>query len=234
MLAVRELDACHGKVQALWGVSLNVRQREIVSLIGANGAGKTTLVDVRCGNLRPASGAASFRGRSLLGLGPHAIAELGIAHVPEGGGVFPDMGVRENLEMGAYCPSTWPRRKGLLEEVYRLFPPLKEREKQLARCLSGGEKQMLAMGRCLMADPQLCLLDEPSYGLAPIMVQELFRIICCLRERGITILLIEQNVHQALRVADRAYVMENGRIVGEGSSSELLADGHIRKAYLGL
>ena len=234
MLAVHDLDAFHGKVQALWGVSLEVQEREIVSLIGANGAGKTTLLDVLSGNLHPPGGTAEFQGRSIVGLCPHAIAELGIAQVPEGGGVLPDMSVRENLEMGAYCPANWARRAQLLAQVYQLFPILQERERQLARCLSGGEKQMLAVGRCLMADPKLCLLDEPSYGLAPIMVRELFRIISCLRDRGITILLIEQNVHQALQIADRTYVMENGRIVGEGRSRQMLQDDHIKKAYLGL
>lgn len=234
MLDVHDLDAFYGKVQALWGVSLSVKDEEIVSLIGANGAGKTTLVDVISGNLRPPAGTTTFQGRSILGLSPHAIAALGIAHVPEGGGVFPDMSVRENLEMGAYCPASWAKRADMFAQVYEMFPILKERERQLARSLSGGEKQMLAMGRSLMANPKLCLFDEPSYGLAPIMVQELFRIIRCLRDRGITILLIEQNVHQALQVADRAYVIENGRIVSEGKSSKLLKDDHIKKAYLGL
>ncbi len=234
MLRVSNLATFYGRVQALWDVSLRIEEKEIVALIGANGAGKTTLVNTVSGLLRPAAGEVSFLGKSIVGLAPHAVALLGVAHVPEGGRVFPDMSVRENLEMGAYPRRAWMCKEETLEQVYRLFPRLAEREGQLARTLSGGEKQMLAMGRSLMARPKLCLFDEPSYGLAPIVVLELFRIIRELREAGLTILLIEQSVRHALEIADRAYVLENGRIVSEGGSGELLKSNHIKKAYLGL
>jgi branched-chain amino acid transport system ATP-binding protein len=234
MLEVSNIDTFYGKVQSLWGVSLRVDEKEIVALIGANGAGKTTLLNTISGSLRPATGRATFLGRRIDGLPPHAIAELGISHVPEGGKLFPDMSVHENLEMGAYPYHAWKRKEETLEEVFQIFPRLKERERQLARTLSGGEKQMLAMGRGLMSKPRLCLFDEPSYGLAPILLLEVFRIIKSLREQGLTVLLIEQNVRHALEIADRAYVIENGRIVLEGKSGDLLKNDHVRKAYLGL
>jgi len=234
MLEVSNIDAFYGKAQALWGVSLRVDEKEIVALVGANGAGKTTLFNTISGSLRPASGHATFLGKKIGGLPPHGIAALGISHVPEGGKLFPDMSVHENLEMGAYPYHAWKRKEETLEEVYQIFPRLKERERQLARTLSGGEKQMLAMGRGLMSKPRLCLFDEPSYGLAPILLLELFRVIKSLREQGLTVLLIEQNVRHALEIADRAYVLENGRIVSEGESRELLQLAHIKKAYLGL
>lgn len=234
MLEVRQIDTFYGKVQSLWGVSIRVDEKEIVALIGANGAGKTTLLNTISGSLRPASGHATFLGKKIDGLPSHAIAELGISHVPEGGRLFPDMSVRENLEMGAYPYRAWRRREETLEQVYQIFPRLKERERQLARTLSGGEKQMLAMGRGLMSRPRLCLFDEPSYGLAPILLLELFRVIQSLREQGLTVLLVEQNVHHALGIADRAYVLENGRIVLEGEGGDLLSHDHVRKAYLGL
>jgi branched-chain amino acid transport system ATP-binding protein len=234
MLEVRHIDTFYGKAQALWSVSLGVGEQEIVALIGANGAGKTTLLNTISGSLRPASGHATFLGKKIDGLPPHAIAELGISHIPEGGKLFPDMSVHENLEMGAYPYHAWKRKEETLEQVYQIFPRLKERERQLARTLSGGEKQMLAMGRGLMSKPRLCLFDEPSYGLAPILLLEVFRVIKSLREQGITVLLIEQNVYHALEIADRAYVLENGRIVLEGKSRDLLEDDYVRKAYLGL
>jgi branched-chain amino acid transport system ATP-binding protein len=234
MLELSNIDTYYGKIQALWGVSLRVDEREIVTMVGANGAGKTTLLNTLSGSLRPVSGRATFLGKKIDGLSPHAIAELGIAHIPEGGKPFPDMSVRENLEMGAYLQRTWKQKEEMLGQVYHLFPRLKEREDQLARTLSGGEKQMLAMGRGLMSKPRLCLFDEPSYGLAPIILLELFRVITSLRGQGLTILLVEQNVRHALEIADRAYVMENGRIVLEGRSRDLLQNGYIRKAYLGL
>ena len=234
MLEVSDIDTFYGKVQALWGVSLRVDEGEIVALVGANGAGKTTLLNTLSGSLRPASGHATFLDKKIDGLPPHVIAELGIAHIPEGGKLFPDMSVHENLEMGAYPYHAWKRREETLKQVYEIFPTLKEREGQLARTLSGGEKQMLAMGRGLMSKPRLCLFDEPSYGLAPILLLELFRIIKSLRKQGITVLLIEQNVRHALEIADRGYVIENGRIVSGGKSGELLQINHIKKAYLGL
>jgi len=234
MLEVSDINTFYGKVQALWGVSLRVDEGEIVALVGANGAGKTTLLNTLSGSLRPASGHATFLDKEIDGLPPHVIAELGIAHIPEGGKLFPDMSVHENLEMGAYPYHAWKRREETVKQVYEIFPTLKEREGQLARTLSGGEKQMLAMGRGLMSKPRLCLFDEPSYGLAPILLLELFRVIKSLRDQGITVLLVEQNVRHALEIADRGYVMENGRIVSGGKSGELLQINHIKKAYLGL
>jgi branched-chain amino acid transport system ATP-binding protein len=234
MLEVSNIDTFYGKVQALWDVSLRIDEKEIVALVGANGAGKTTLLNTISGLVRPASGHATFLGKIIDGLPPHAIAELGISHVPEGGKPFPDMSVRENLEMGAYPYHSWKRRGETVEQVYQIFPRLKERDGQLARTLSGGEKQMLAMGRGLMSRPRLCLFDEPSYGLAPILLLELFRVIKSLCEQGLTVLLIEQNVRHALEIADRAYVLENGRVVLEGKSGDLLENDHVRKAYLGL
>jgi branched-chain amino acid transport system ATP-binding protein len=165
---------------------------------------------------------------------PYQIVKIGISHIPEGGKPFPDMTVRENLEMGAYGNETWKKREETLEQVYDIFPILKERKRQLARTLSGGERQMLAMGRGLMSRPKLCMLDEPSYGLAPLLVKELFAVTQTLRDQGMTLLLVEQNVQQTLEIANRSYVLENGRIVSEGKSEELLKDDHIKKAYLGL
>jgi branched-chain amino acid transport system ATP-binding protein len=234
MLEICDINTLYGKAQALWDVCLEINEAEIVALIGANGAGKTTLLNTISGLLRPASGTVEFLGRRIDGLPPHSVVELGISHVPEGGKVFPEMTVRENLEMGAYPYSAWKQREETLEQVYQVFPILKEREKQLARTLSGGERQMLAIGRGLMSKPKLCLLDEPSYGLAPLLVAEIFHIIQGLRDQGITIFLIEQNVRHALEIADRAYVLENGRICLEGACDELLQSDYVRKAYLGL
>jgi len=234
MLEVSNIDTFYGKVQALWGVSLRIDEGEIVALIGANGAGKTTLLNTISGLVRPVSGSVAFLGKRIDGLTLHSIVELGISHVPEGGKLFPDMSVRENLEMGAYPYHAWKRKEETFQQVYQIFPRLKEREGQLARTLSGGEKQMLAMGRGLMSKPRLCLFDEPSHGLAPILLLEVFRVIKSLHEQGLTVLLIEQNVRHALEIADRAYVLENGRIVSEGKSRELLQNDHIKKAYLGL
>lgn len=234
MLEVSNINALYGKAQALWDVCLGIHEAEIVALVGSNGAGKTTLLNTISGLLRPASGRVEFLGRRIDGLPPHSVVELGISHVPEGGKVFPEMTVRENLEMGAYPYNAWKQKEETLEQVYQVFPTLKERGKQLARTLSGGERQMLAIGRGLMSKPRLCLLDEPSYGLAPLLVAEIFRIIQGLREQGITIFLIEQNVRRALEIADRAYVLENGRICLEGACDELLQSDFVRKAYLGL
>jgi branched-chain amino acid transport system ATP-binding protein len=234
MLQVRNVCTLYGKAQALWDVSLDVNDAEIVALVGSNGAGKTTLLKTISGQLRPASGSVGFLGRRIDGLPPHLVVELGISHIPEGGRVFSEMTVRENLDMGAYPRTAWNRKKETREKVYGLFPLLKERERQLARTLSGGERQMLAIGRGLMSRPRLCLLDEPSYGLAPILVAEIFRIIQGLREQGNTVFLIEQNVRRALEIADRAYVLENGRICLEGACAELAQSQFVRKAYLGL
>ena len=234
MLEVCNIDTRYGKIQALWDICLEVNQAEIVALVGSNGAGKTTLVNTISGLLRPTAGSVLFQGEKIDGLPSHEIVSLGISHVPQGGKVFPDMNVRENLEMGSYPMHAWKQKAETFEQVYQLFPRLKERQNQLARTLSGGEHQMLAIGRALMSKPQLCIFDEPSYGLAPLLVKEMFQIIQNLREQGITILLIEQNVHRALEIADRAYVLENGRLSLQGNSDELLQSDHVRKAYLGL
>jgi branched-chain amino acid transport system ATP-binding protein len=234
MLEVSNIDTFYGRIQALWDVSLTIVEAEIVALVGANGAGKTTLLNTLSGLLHPASGRVEFCGKRIDRLRPHAIVELGISHIPEGRRLFPDMSVRENLEMGAYLQRVWKEKAKTLEEVYQLFPKLRERQGQLARTLSGGEQQMVAMGRGLMSKPRLCIIDEPSSGLAPIVVDEIFRIIKGLRDRRMAIFLIEQNVQQTLEIADRAYVLENGRIIMAGESKKLLQEERIRKAYLGL
>jgi branched-chain amino acid transport system ATP-binding protein len=234
MLEVRNVNTFYGKVQALWDVCLGINQAEIVALVGSNGAGKTTLLNTISGLRRPASGSVVFLGERIDNLLPHAIVELGISHVPESGRVFPDMSVRENLEMGAYPYHAWKQKDETIEQVYQVFPRLRERKRQSGRTLSGGEHQMLAIGRAMMSRPRLCLFDEPSYGLAPLLVAEIFRIIQRLRDQGITILLVEQNVRHALEIADRAYVLESGRMALEGDSKGLLQQELIRKAYLGL
>ena len=234
MLVVDHLDAFYGKTQALWDVSLKVEDKEIISLVGGNAAGKTTLLNTIFGLKRPAGGKVVFLDDRVDGLAPHTIAERGMSLVPEGGKAFTEMTVRDNLEIGAYPHRTWKGRRERLEEIYQVFPILKSRQGQLARTLSGGERQMLAMGRSFMARPELCMFDEPSYGLAPIMVKELFKNIKILNEQGITILLVEQNIRHALEIADRAYLLENGRIVMEGSRDLFLDSDHIKKAYLGL
>ena len=234
MLAVKDINTNYGKKQVLWNVSLEIGDGEIVALVGANGAGKTTLLKTISGALRPASGAIEFDGQRIEGLKSHAIVKMGMAHIPEGRKLFPDMSILENLEMGAYTKRVWERRQETLNEVYELFPRLSERRAQLARTLSGGEQEMVAIGRGLMSKPRLCIIDEPSSGLAPIVVSEIFQIIQRMRDQGIAIFLIEQNVPQTLEIADRGYVIENGHIVMEGSSKSLLENEDIRKAYLGL
>jgi len=234
MLEVRNVDTRYGKIQALWDICLEVHQAEIVALVGANGAGKTTLVNTISGLVKPASGQVLFQGKQIDGLPSYEIVGLGISHVPQGGQVFPVMNVRENLEMGSYPIHAWKHKSETVEQVFQLFPRLHERQHQLARTLSGGEQQMLAIGRALMSKPILCIFDEPSYGLAPLLVKEMFHVIQNLREQGITILLIEQNVHQSLEIADRAYVLENGRIGLQGACDELLQSDYVRKAYMGL
>jgi len=234
MLEVSNIDTFYGKIQALWGVSLKIEEAEIVALVGGNGAGKTTLLNTISGLLRPASGSVEFCGKRIDGLKPHAIVQLGMSHIPEGRRLFPDMSVRENLEMGAYTKRVWKDKQESFHKVCQLFPILKARQGQIASTLSGGEQQMVAMGRGLMSQPRLCIIDEPSSGLSPIMVEEIFGIIEGLRDQGIAIFLIEQNVQQTLEIADRAYVLENGRITLEGESKKLLEEEVIRKAYLGL
>jgi branched-chain amino acid transport system ATP-binding protein len=234
VLELKRVNAFYGKIQALWDVSFDLREKEIVALVGANGAGKTTLLNTLSGLLRASSGSVAFFGRPIERETPAAIVEAGISQVPQGGRLFPDMSVLENLEMGAYSLKAWKDRKETLETVYHIFPRLKERMKQVVKTLSGGEKQMVAIGRGLMSTPKLCMFDEPSYGLAPKAVQEIFKVIRLLPERGITVLLIEQNVKQALEMADRAYVMENGRIVLQGNSRDLIENDHVKKSYLGM
>jgi len=234
MLETDKINTFYGKAQALYNLSLNIGASEIVALVGSNGAGKTTLLKTLSGILRPASGKVTFLGTRIDGRPPHAVVEAGIAHVPQGRKLFPDMSVRENLEMGAYAKRAWKQKEEGLEEIYVLLPLLKARQGQLARTLSGGEQQMVALGRGLMSRPRLCMIDEPSSGLAPVMVDEIFRIIEGLRNRDIAIFLVEQNVRHTLEVSDRAYVIENGSIILAGKSEQLLSEELIRKAYLGL
>jgi branched-chain amino acid transport system ATP-binding protein len=234
MLEVNNIEAFYGKIQALWDVSLEITKGELVALVGSNGAGKTTLLNIIFGLHRPTSGSIKFLGLKIDNLPPHQIGKLGISYIPEGGRLFREMTVLENLEMGAYVDEAWSKREEMLNHVYELFPRLKERKKQLVGTLSGGERQMVAIGRALMSRPKFCIFDEPSYGLAPLLVKEIFQIIHGLKKQGIAILLVEQNVHQTLEISDRAYVMENGRIVLEGQSKSLLQNAHVKKAYLGL
>jgi branched-chain amino acid transport system ATP-binding protein len=234
MLEVSNLDVFYGNSQALRDVSLSVNEGEIVALVGSNGAGKTTLLNTISGLLSPASGSVEFLGKRIDRLAPHKIMKLGICQIPEGRKLFSDMKVGENLEMGAYSSEAWKRKKETLEEVHQIFPVLKERRKQSAKKLSGGEGQMVAIGRGLMSSPRLCMFDEPSYGLAPKLFSEVLDVIKQLREQGITIFLVEQNVRQTLETADRAYMLENGRIVLEGKGEDLLQDNMVKKAYLGL
>ena len=234
MLEVSNLDVFYGKSQALRGVSLRVDDGEIVALVGANGAGKTTLLNTISGLLRPSTGSVEFLGQRIDRMAPHKIMGLGICQIPEGRRLFTDMTVQDNLEMGAYTSQAWKRRKETLEEVYQIFPVLKDRRKQSAKKLSGGEGQMVAIGRGLMSNPRLCMFDEPSYGLAPRLLSGVLETIRHLREEGITIFLVEQNVRQTLETADRAYVLENGQVVLEGTGKDLLQNDLVRKAYLGL
>ncbi len=234
MLDVERVCAGYGKVQVVWDVSLRVGEGEVVAILGPNGAGKTTLLNTVTGHLRPMAGRVVFRGEPIAGMEPHRIAERGIAYVPQGGGLFPEMTVLENLELGAYAPQVWRTRRDRLEWVFQLFPALKDRQRQQVRSLSGGERQMVAIARALMGQPQLLILDEVSSGLAPRVVGEVFRLVGQLRANGVTVLLVEQSVQQALETADRAYVMENGRIVLQGTREELLDSDLVRTAYLGL
>lgn len=234
MLNLNTVNTYYGKFRALWDISMEVNEKEIVALVGANGAGKTTLLNTISGLLTPESGSITFLNDSISDIETNKIVEKGISQIPEGGKVFPDMSILENLQMGAYTRENWKVKNETIEFVYSLFPTLRERKKQLANTLSGGERQMLAVGRGLMSRPKLCTFDEPSYGLSPKLVTEFFDIIQKLRDNGTTVLLVEQNVQQTLEIADRAYVLENGRIVSKGKSSELLKDDHIKKAYLGL
>jgi branched-chain amino acid transport system ATP-binding protein len=234
MLDVSGLQVAYGDLTTLWDVSFTVGEGDLVALVGANGAGKTTTLRAISGLLRPRSGSVRFRGRSLAGVPSHRITDLGIAHVPEGRQLFPMMTVEENLLLGSYPSRARRKRAENLPRVYETFPVLGSRRAQDAGTLSGGEQQMLAIGRALMSDPDLLMLDEPSLGLAPIVVRDVFSVIAQIRSRGVTVLLVEQNVAQALSVADRAYVLENGRVTLQGSGKELLEHDGVRRAYLGV
>jgi branched-chain amino acid transport system ATP-binding protein len=234
LLSIQDLDLYYGDAQALDGVSLEVPQGEIVAIVGANGAGKSSLIRTIAGIEVPRAGAITFKGRPIAGLQSHRICNLGIGQVAEGRQVFPSLTVLENLEMGAMIPRARAGAKQTLEEVLGMFPRLKERTGQIAGTMSGGEQQMLAIGRCLMGAPELIMFDEPSLGLAPLVVQEVLHTIRALNERGLTILLVEQNVAVSLKISQRAYVLENGRIVMSGPGTELLHNDRVRQAYLGL
>jgi branched-chain amino acid transport system ATP-binding protein len=234
VLDVSNISVKYGDIQALWDISFSVNKGQLVALIGANGAGKTTTLKAICGLAGLAGGQISYNDQVISGWPVHRVVDLGITLVPEGRQLFPKMTVEENLLVGAYLKRAQAKRTGNLKHVYSLFPRLKERRTQIAETLSGGEQQMVAIGRALMQDPQVIMFDEPSLGLAPLMVQEVFNVIQELLRQGLTIFLVEQNVHQTLKVADYCYVMENGRIVGQGTGKELEADQSIREAYLGL
>lgn len=233
MLKVDELNVYYGNIQALKGVSLEVNQGEIVTLIGANGAGKSTLLKSLSGLLKPKQGDIQYMGGSIAGKPAQEIVKAGISHVPEGRRVFANMSVEENLELGAYLRTDKRGIREDMENVYRLFPRLLERRKQLSGTLSGGEQQMLAMGRALMARPKLLLLDEPSMGLAPLLVKTIFEIIVEINRTGTTVLLVEQNANMALSIAHRAYVIETGKVVISGTAAELQASDQVKQAYLG-
>jgi branched-chain amino acid transport system ATP-binding protein len=234
MLSVRNLDLYYGDAQALSDVSLDVGQGEIVAIIGANGAGKSSLIRCIAGIEAPRSGRISFKEKPISALESHAICNLGIGQVAEGRQVFPSLTVLENLQMGAMLPRARAGAQKTLQDVFAMFPRLAERRDQLAGTMSGGEQQMLAIGRCLMGAPELIMFDEPSLGLAPLVVQEVLHTIRLLNERGLTILLVEQNVAVSLKISNRAYVLENGRIVMKGAGGELLHNARVRQAYLGL
>jgi len=233
LLKVSNIDAFHGSFQALWDVSLTVKTGEIVAIIGANGAGKSTLLDSISGLVHPTKGSIEFEGKDITKLQPFKIVNLGISQTPEGRGIFPDLTVLENLIIGSYNRKARPFKEQNLQRVYQLFPVLEERKPQLAKTLSGGEQQMLALGRGLMSNPKLMLLDEMSLGLAPMLINELYRVLREIRERGITILFVEQNVRRSLTEADRAYIMETGRVVLRGHVAELREEERVKKAYFG-
>jgi branched-chain amino acid transport system ATP-binding protein len=233
MLKINDVNVYYGNIHALKGVSLEINEGEIVTLIGANGAGKSTLLKTISGLLKPKNGEILFQGQSIGGKVAQSIVKLGLSQVPEGRRVFQNMSVEENLELGAYLRNDKQGIREDFEKVYQLFPRLLERKKQLSGTLSGGEQQMLAMGRALMARPRLLLLDEPSMGLAPLLVKTIFKIIQEINKTGTTILLVEQNANMALSIADRAYVIETGKIVASGSSDELNQSDQIKTAYLG-
>ena len=233
MLKVNDIHVYYGAIHALHGVSLDVSEGEIVTLIGANGAGKSTTLKTISGLLRSKSGQIMFEGKNIGSTAAQNIVKLGISHVPEGRRIFATMTVLENLEMGAYTQKDASLNKASFEEVFKRFPRLLERKSQIAGTLSGGEQQMLAMGRALMSRPRLLIIDEPSMGLAPLLVKEIFSIIADINKAGTTVLLVEQNAHMALSIAHKAYILETGRITASGSAKELAASEEVKKAYLG-
>ncbi|MFH1090335.1 MAG: ABC transporter ATP-binding protein [Pseudomonadota bacterium] len=234
MLEVKGLDVFYGDLQVLWEVSFEVQNQEILVLIGANGAGKTTTLKTISALLKPAQGGIWFEGLEIHNLRPFEVIQRGIIHVPEGRRLFPEMSVEENLVLGSLSPRAKKKRRESLEWVFEIFPRLKERRRQTAETLSGGEQQMCAVARGLMARPRLLMFDEPSLGLAPILVQEIFRIIEKINADGVTVLLVEQNVHHTLAMCDRAYALENGRVVLSGTGRELMNNQHVKEAYLGI
>jgi len=234
VLRVEALEVAYGRIQALWGISVEISEGEIVAVVGANGAGKTTMLKTVSGLLRPTAGRISLDDRRIDLLSPAEIVELGVIHVPEGRKLFPEMTVLDNLLVGGYPPGARSRRPQRLERVFTVFPRLAERRRQLAGTLSGGEQQMVAIGRGLMAGPRILMLDEPSLGLAPIMVQEMFGVIGEINRTGVTVLLVEQNTEHALALAHRGFVLESGRVALRGTGRELLASPQVREAYLGL
>jgi branched-chain amino acid transport system ATP-binding protein len=234
VLRVEALEVAYGKIQALWGISVEIPEGEIVAVVGANGAGKTTMLKTLSGLLRPMGGRISLDDRRIDLLSPAEIVGLGVVHVPEGRKLFPEMTVLDNLLVGGYPAGARSRRPQRLEHVFTVFPRLAERRRQLAGTLSGGEQQMIAIGRGLMAGPRILMLDEPSLGLAPIMVQEMFGVIGEINRTGVTVLLVEQNTEHALALAHRGFVLESGRVALSGTGQELLASPQVREAYLGL
>ncbi|RNC69839.1 MAG: ABC transporter ATP-binding protein [Desulfuromonadales bacterium] len=234
MLTIKNLNFSYGDLKVLWDIDLEVKQGEIVTVVGANGAGKSTTLKNVSRLVKPTSGTLSFNGTDLTKLEPHQVVEQGIVQVPEGRKIFPEMTVLENLRMGSFIKSSRVDREANIDRAFTLFPRLKERAKQLGGTMSGGEQQMLAIARGLMANPKLLLLDEPSLGLSPLFVKFIFEIITEINKQGVTILLVEQNVYQSLRIANRAYVLETGRVVLTGTGEALLNDDHVKKAFLGM